>query len=459
MEDNELLEKISKQRAFLAKMPQIPLEMRKKALKKLAQNIKEMMPEITDALQKDLNKSATESYMTEIGLVLSEITYMLRHMRSLSRKKWAYTPISNFPAKSYCVPCAYGVTLVMSPWNYPFLLAIEPLVDAIAAGNTVILKPSSNSINTSKAIEKLIARSFDPAHATTILLNSKTDGDFLLSQEYDFIFYTGSTRVGKDVMKKASEHFTPVVLEMGGKSPCVVDETANIKLAAKRIVFGKFLNCGQTCVAPDFVLCHESIKENLVREIEKQIVLQYEIDPILNKNYPKMINKKQFDAAVRLIDPEKLIFGGRADEEVLKIEPTLVSATFDDKSMKSEIFGPVLPIVTFKNLDEAIGKINTLSKPLAFYVFSKSRKNAVKMLNSCQFGGGCVNDTIMHIANNHLGFGGVKQSGLGAYHGKVGFQTFSHHKSIVKKANWLDMPMRYQPFNKLKNWLIKLFLK
>ncbi len=461
-EDNkqqELLEKIANQRKFLQKTPQIPLKTRKEVLKKLYQNIKSMMPDICDALQKDLNKSPTESYMTEIGLVLEEISYMLRHLRSLMRKKHVYTPISNFPAKSFHVPCAYGVVLIISPWNYPFLLAVQPLVDAIAAGNTVILKPSSNSANTSAVLESLLASTFDEAHATTILWNSKQDGDALLEQEYDFVFYTGSTNVGQKVLQSAAKHFTPAVLEMGGKSPCIVDESANIKLAAKRIVFGKFLNAGQTCVAPDFVFCHENVKDALVREIEKQIVLQYSIDPILNKSYPKMINEKQFNSVLGLIDAKNLIFGGKFDENVQKIEPTLVCATFEDEVMQREIFGPVLPIVTFKNLDEVVEKVGTLPKPLAFYVFTKNRKNAEFLMSSCQFGGGCVNDTIMHIANNHLGFGGIKQSGMGAYHGKVGFQTFSHFKNVVKKANWLDLPMRYQPFNKFKDWLIKMFLK
>ena len=437
----------------------LSIEMRKLALKDLYRNIKEMTPEILDALKKDLNKSETESYMTEIGLVLSEITYMLRHMRHLARKKYAYSPLSNFPSTSYRKASAYGVVLVISPWNYPFLLAIEPLVDAIAAGNTVILKPSSNSVNVSKVMEKLIAKSFAPTHATTILLNSKEDGDFLLDQKYDYIFYTGSTRVGQLVIKKAAEHFTPVTLEMGGKSPCIVDETANIELAAKRIVFGKFLNAGQTCVAPDYVLCQESIKDKLVKALQVEIVRQYSIDPILNKNYPKMINQRQFDFVKSLISEDKLLFGGKFDEDVLKIEPTLVDATIEDACMKREIFGPVLPILTYKMTSEIEPIVAQNPNPLAFYMFSKDRKSCNQILSKCQFGGGCINDTIMHIANNHIAFGGVKESGLGQYHGKAGFETFSHFKSIVKKGTWLDLPLRYQPHGKIKKFFIKLFLR
>ncbi len=459
MGNNELIDKLNAQRKFLADNPVISLEMRKLALKTLYKNIKEMIPEIEEALKKDLNKCKTESYMTEIGLVLSEISFMLRHLRHLSRKKYAYSPISNFPSKSYRKASAYGVVLIVSPWNYPFLLAIEPLVDAISAGNTVILKPSSNSVNVSKVIEKLIAKSFAPTHATTIILNSKVDGDFLLEQKYDYIFYTGSTRVGQIVMRKATENFTPVTLEMGGKSPCIVDETANLELAAKRIVFGKFLNAGQTCVAPDYIICQENIKDKLIEALEVEIIRQYSVDPILNKNYPKMINQKQFDFAKNLISEEKLIFGGKTDETILKIEPTLVNATLEDECMSKEIFAPILPILTFNTISDIDSIVMKNPNPLAFYVFTKNRKFQKQLLEKYQFGGCCVNDTIMHIANNHLAFGGVRESGIGQYHGKYGFETFSHFKSVVKKRNWIDIPLRYQPYNKIKRFFIKMFLK
>ncbi len=458
MDTKKIVSKIENQRKFLAKEPVISVQKRKEALKNLYKNIKEMTPQICEALKSDLNKCETESYMTEIGLVLSEISYMLRHMRKLTKKKRVYSPLSNFPAKSYRVASAYGVVLIISPWNYPFLLSMEPLVDAIAAGNTVILKPSSVSANTSKVMETLIAKTFEPEHATTVL-GSVDECTVLLDQDLDYIFYTGSMRVGKIVMEKAKEHFTPVTLEMGGKSPCIVDETANIPLAAKRIVFGKLLNAGQTCVAPDYVYCHESVRDRLVKEIECEIIRQYSVDPLTNKNYPKMKNEKQFNAVRELIEESKILFGGRADENTLKIEPTILNSTFEDRAMQREIFGPILPILTFKKIDEVVKRVNSMSKPLALYIFSKSKENQNLVLSQCQFGGGCVNDTIMHIANNHLAFGGVKQSGLGAYHGKFGFETFSHYKSIVKKSNLIDMPFRYQPFNKVKTWFIKFFLK
>lgn len=458
MDNQSILEKIDNQRKFLDENPMLDYKKRIETLKLLYKNIKLMSVDIYDALKKDLNKSETETYMVEIGMVLNEISYMIKHIRSFSRPKRVATPLAQFHSKSYKMPCAYGMVLIISPWNYPFMLALEPMVDAIAAGNSVIVKPSEISPNVSDVIAKLISKTFDKGHVDTVL-GGVEECTFLLDQDFDYIFYTGSTRVGEIVMKKAAEHFTPVTLEMGGKSPCIVDETANIPLAAKRIVFGKFLNAGQTCVAPDYILCDKKIKDKLIDELERQIVLQYTVDPIKNDAYPKMINKKQFDAMSKFITDENLIFGGKKDEESLKIEPTLLNSTFDDDVMQIEIFGPILPIITFDDIDEAIAKINSLSKPLALYIFSSSKTNQNKVLNRCQFGGGCINDTIIHIATPNLGFGGLKQSGIGAYHGKIGFDTFTHYKSIVDKKTWLDLPMRYQPYNKFKQFLIKMFLR
>lgn len=458
MDKQSILEKIDNQKKFLDKNPMLDYKKRIESLKLLYKNIKLMSDDIYAALKKDLNKSETETYMVEIGMVLNEIRYMIKHIRTFSRPKRVTTPLAQFQSKSYKMPCAYGMVLIISPWNYPFMLALEPMVDAIAAGNSVIVKPSEISPNVSDVIAKLISKTFDKGHVDTVL-GGVEECTFLLDQDFDYIFYTGSTRVGEIVMKKAAEHFTPVTLEMGGKSPCVVDKTANISLAAKRIVFGKFLNAGQTCVAPDYILCDKKIKDKLVEELERQIVLQYTVDPIKNDAYPKMINKKQFDAMRKFIVDENLIFGGKTDEESLKIEPTLLNSTFDDDVMKIEIFGPILPIITFDDIDEAIVKINSLTKPLALYIFSSSKTNQDKVLNKCQFGGGCINDTIIHIATPNLGFGGLKQSGIGAYHGKIGFDTFTHYKSIVDKKTWLDLPMRYQPYNKFKQFLIKMFLR
>ena len=458
MEYSQILQKFNLQKQSLATSPFKDVNNRISALKKLKQNIKLMEEEICQALYKDLNKSPFESYMTEIGMTLSEISYMIAHTKRVSRPKRVGTPLAHFWSSSKVYPSPYGCVLVISPWNYPFMLSIEPIVDAISAGNSVILKPSEISPNVSVVLEKLIKATFDEAQVA-VVQGDKEECTFLLEQDFDYIFYTGSTRVGKIVMQHAAEHFTPVTLEMGGKSPCIVDSTADLKLSAKRIIFGKLLNCGQTCVAPDFVYCDKTIKDELIKELERQIVLQYSVDPLSNKEYPKMVNKKQFDNMLSLVVPQEVVFGGKSNAQTLKIEPTILQSTFDSPAMEEEIFGPILPIVTFDNLDEAIDKLNSLPHPLALYIFSNNRKNQQKVLKNCVFGGGCVNDTIVHIANPKLGFGGVGTSGMGAYHGKVGFMTFSHYKSVLKKANFVDLPMRYQKSSKFKQKLIKMFLR
>ncbi len=458
MDKEYILSCFERQKENLKISPLRDCRNRIKALKLLQKNIKDMEEEICQALKTDLNKSRAESYMTEIGLVQSEISYMVKHCRKFSKAKRVRTPLSQFASKSFSMPCPYGCVLIISPWNYPFMLSIEPLVDAITAGNSVILKPSETSANVSEVISKLIEKTFPPEQVF-VVKGGREQCSFLLDLDFDHIFFTGSTRVGKIVMQKAAEKFIPVTLELGGKSPCIVDETANIELAAKRIVFGKFLNCGQTCVAPDYVYCSEKIRDKLIKEIERQIVLQYSVDPLRNESYPKMINKKQFDATKKLIKSDNVIFGGKYSEETLKIEPTILDSTFTSDDMLEEIFGPVLPIVTFTVLDEAIKKVNSMNKPLALYIFSSSKKNQNKVLSLCDFGGGCVNDTIIHLATSNMGFGGLKSSGIGAYHGKTGFETFSHRKSIVDKKTWLDLPMRYQPYTKFKEKLVRMFLK
>ena len=356
------------------------------------------------------------------------------------------------------MPCPYGQVLIISPWNYPFMLSIEPLVDAISAGNCVMLKPSDTSSHVSKVIAKLVEKTF-PKEQVFVVLGGREQTSFILDLDFDHIFFTGSMKVGKIVLQKAAERYIPVTLELGGKSPCIVDETANISLAAKRIVFGKFLNCGQTCVAPDYVFCAKQIKDKLVEEIKKQIVLQYSATPLKNDTYPKIISQRQFDGVKKLLAKDRLLYGGEFDEKALKIEPTILDSNFECEEMQDEIFGPVLPIVTFETLDEAIDIVNSKNKPLALYFFSSSKKRQKKVLSQCDFGGGCVNDTIIHLATSNMGFGGLKSSGMGAYHGKIGFETFSHRKSIVDKKTWLDLPMRYQPYSKFKEKLIRMFLK
>lgn len=461
MEDSvkkDILDVFNSQKEYFNSYKMLNVKNRIEALKKLKKNIMIMLPKIYEALKIDLNKSENEAYMTEVGIVLTEINYMLKNIRSFAKPKRVATPITQFHAKSYMIPSPYGSALIISPWNYPFMLSIDPLVDAISAGNSAVIKPSEISPHVSDVIKELIDMTFERGHVD-VVLGGVEECTELLNLDFDYIFYTGSTRVGEIVMKHAAEHFTPVTLEMGGKSPCIVDETANIELTAKRIVFGKFLNCGQTCVAPDYLYCHSSIKDKLVKEIERQIVLQYTVDPIHNPDYPKMINLKQFNAMNSLIKEDSVIFGGKSDESSLKIEPTILESNFDADDMKNEIFGPILPVITFENLDEAIQNVKKLNPPLALYIFSSRKENQNKVINSIQFGGGCINDTIIHIASNRLGFGGVKQSGIGTYHGKLGFDTFSHYKSIVDKKTWLDLPIRYQPYKKFNMKIVKWFLK
>ncbi|MBO5394852.1 MAG: aldehyde dehydrogenase [Clostridia bacterium] len=458
MPKEEILSLIAKQKEYFPSSELRDPKNRVAVLKELYQNIVDMQEEIFAALKADLNKSEVESYMAEVGIVLSEISYMIRHCRKFAKIKRVRTPIAQFTSKSYKLPCPYGSVLIISPWNYPFMLSLDPLVDAIAAGNSVVLKPSETSPHVSDVIAKLISKTFKQELAF-VVRGGRDEVSYLLDQQFDYIFFTGSTRVGKIVMQKAAEHFTPVTLEMGGKSPCIVDETANIKLAAKRIVFGKFLNSGQTCVAPDYLYCHRSIKDELIHEIKRQIVLQYSVDPVGNDSYPRMISQKQFDGVAGLICNDKILFGGKTNSAKLKIEPTLVDASFEDEIMQTEIFGPVLPVVTFENVDEVITRVNNGGKPLALYIFSSNKENQEKITKYCEFGGGCINDTIIHIATSNMGFGGLRESGIGSYHGKAGFDSFTHYKSIVDKKTWLDLPMRYQPHTKIKYSLIKKFLK
>lgn len=347
----------------------------------------------------------------------------------------------------------------MSPWNYPFMLTIEPLIDAIAAGNTAVLKPSGYSPATSSVIQKIIAECFSPKYVA-VVTGGREENQCLLQEQFDYIFFTGSPAVGREVMRHASDTLTPVTLELGGKSPCIVEKTANLPLAARRIVFGKFLNCGQTCVAPDYIYCDPEIKDSLIEELKKEIKRQLGTQPLDNPDYGKIINAKHFHRIVSLIDSEKLVCGGRTDEAKLQIEPTVLSdVTWNDPVMQEEIFGPVLPILTYDSFDQAIRKIYTMPHPLALYIFTANKEAAQKATSLCGFGGGCINDVIIHLATSEMGFGGLGESGMGSYHGKAGFDTFSHYKSIVDKKTWLDLPMRYQPYTKRNEKLLKMFLK
>lgn len=458
MTQQEIQTILEKQRNYFATGATLPISARISALKKLQSYIKEHEQEISDALAADLGKSKFEGYMCEIGLVLGEISYMIKHIKKFARNEKKLSCPANYVASSYIKKSPYGAVLIMSPWNYPFLLTIEPLVDAISAGNTVIAKPSAYSPNTTKVIEKLINECFAPEYVA-IVTGGRAENTHLLEQKFDYIFFTGSQTVGREVMRKAAEKLIPVTLELGGKSPCIVDKTANIALAAKRIVWGKFLNCGQTCVAPDYILCHESVKEKLIAELKKQIEAQFGKEPLENKSYGKIINQKHFDRVSSLIDKSKVVHGGATDAAAQRIEPTIMNnVTWEDAVMQQEIFGPVLPILAYKTEDEIFSTVSSRNKPLALYIFTNDKKLAKKVLAQCAFGGGCINDTIVHLATNNMGFGGVGESGMGAYHGKIGFDTFSHKKSIVDKKTWIDVNLRYQPFTKLKETVMRIFI-
>ena len=459
MNYNYMDEIIYKQREFFATGRTLNVETRIKALIRLKKYILKYESQIKEALKKDLGKSSMESYMTEIGLALNEIGYMIRHINSFSKEKVVKTPLVQFHAKSYVKPCPYGVTLIISPWNYPFLLTVGPMINAIAAGNTVIIKPSEFSNNTSEVFKQMIRECFKDRYVA-VILGGIEENLQLLERKFDYIFFTGSINVGKIVMEKAAKHLTPVTLELGGKSPCIVHKSANIRLAAKRIVFGKFLNCGQICIAPDYILYDASIKDELIAEIKLQIKKQFGEQPLLNENYGKIINKKHYDRLMSYIDSDKVMCGGHGEEETLRIEPTVMdSVTFEDAVMQDEIFGPILPMIEYKNIREVVERIESKSHPLALYLFASDQKVIRYVTTKCRFGGGCINDTIIHIATSEMGFGGVGESGMGAYHGKVGFDTFSHKKSIVDKKTWIDIPLRYQPYTKISEKIARLFLQ
>lgn len=459
MNEQEIQKLVDRQRTWFLTGATLSMEHRIQALTRLKACILEHENAIREALRKDLGKSSFESYMCETGLVLSEISYMLKHIRRLARETTVPTPLAQFCSRSYRKPSPYGVVLIMSPWNYPFLLTVEPLVDAIAAGNTAIVKPSAYSPCTSEILCSLLTQCFDEKEVA-VVTGGRAENTCLLLQHFDYIFFTGSQTVGKEVMRQASAWLTPVTLELGGKSPCLVERSANLRLAARRIVFGKFLNCGQTCVAPDYIYCDEQIREPLIKEIKRQIRRQFGKTPLDNKNYGKIINEKHFHRLTALMDPSRIVIGGHSDRQSLRIEPTVMDpVTFEDPVMQEEIFGPILPILTYKTFDKAINKINSLPHPLAFYIFTSQPQTARKAITRCGFGGGCINDTIIHLATSEMGFGGFGESGMGAYHGKAGFDTFSHQKSIVDKKTWLDLPMRYQPYRRIYERLIHLFLK
>jgi len=434
------------------------IQFRKKTLIKLLHSIEENESRIIEALFKDFKKPEFEAVLTETNYVISDLKNTIKNLKCWAKPKRVLPSILNFPSSDFIYSEPYGKVLVISPWNYPFQLALCPLIAAVAAGNSVVLKPSELTPNTSSIIAEIISNVFSKNHVDVIEGGVEVSQN-LLSQKWDYIFFTGSVAVGKIVAKAAAEYMTPLTLELGGKNPCIIDETANIKLAAKRIVWGKFINAGQTCIAPDYLLVQKKVKSQLVEHLKQEIVNAYSDNPELSPDYTRIINTRNWDRLKNLIEPEKILFGGQNNSEDCYLAPTLIDeSSFESLVMKEEIFGPILPILTYENESELDAIISKYDKPLSLYVFTTKNKFAEKIIQKFSFGGGCINDTVIHFSNNRLPFGGVGHSGIGAYHGEMSFDTFSHKKAIVKKANWLDLPLRYAPY-KGKLTLIRKILK
>lgn len=458
-EMSEIKELIQSQRDYFHTNATKDINFRINNLNRLYKGIIAYEERILIALKKDLNKSKLEAYMTEIGMVLNEIGYFKKNIRRLAKNTIVPTPMAQFHGKSFIMKEPYGVVAILAPWNYPFQLSITPLVGAIAAGNCCVVKPSPDAGYTSMVIYDLITEYF-PKKYIAVIEGGIDESNEILEEKLDYIFYTGSTRVGKLIMEKAAKNLTPVTLELGGKSPCIVDKTANLKLAAKRIVFGKFLNAGQTCVAPDYIYVHKSVKDELIKYLVFYTKQFYGDGKSDNKNdYVRIINEHHHNRLLSLIQGEDCIIGGE-DKGSLQIEATILdNITWDSKIMREEIFGPILPILTYQNLTEVEIAIKNSGKPLALYLFTQDKKVERYVRMNISYGGGCVNDTIVHLATHHMGFGGVGESGMGSYHGRDSFDTFSHKKSIMKKSNWIDLPMRYRPYSHSKLKVIKRFLK
>ena len=434
-----------------------PYAFRLEQLKKLQHALREFEPLLEQAMAQDFRKAPMEVYMCETGMVLEEVRFHIRHLKQWMRARTVPTPLAQFPAKSFLSPEPYGVALIISPWNYPIQLCLSPLVGAISGGNCAIVKPSAYAPATSAAIAKLIAQTFDPRYIAAVE-GGRAENSALLAQRFDTIFFTGSVAVGKVVMEAVAKHLTPVTLELGGKSPVIVDKTADLKLAARRIAFGKVLNAGQTCVEPDYLLIEKSVKPAFV-EAYRQALREFFPDGSMDE-MPVIVSEKHFARVTKLLEGQTAALGGEYDEKTRFVAPTLLDEVSPDSPvMQEEIFGPILPMLTFERLDEAIELIRSREKPLALYLFTRDRTAERRVLDACAFGGGCINDTIIHLATTHMPFGGVGSSGMGSYHGKKSFDTFTHTRSIVKKSLRIDLPMRYHPYSEKKLSIVKKFMK
>jgi aldehyde dehydrogenase (NAD+) len=434
----------------------LTLSQRKESLKKLLKNIILHEDDILEALYKDFRKPKFEGVVTETSYIISELRQAIKKIDNWAKPKWVMPALLNFPSVDYIYKDPYGKVLIISPWNYPFQLAMSPLIGAVAAGNRVTLKPSELTPHTSSIISKIIRETFDVKHAVAIT-GDATLAQELLSQRWDYIFFTGSVNVGKIVAKAAAENLTPVTLELGGKNPCIVDETANLPLAAKRIVWGKILNAGQTCIAPDYILVQHHMKAKLVTLIIQEIERALGENPKESEDFARIVNLKNWSRQAQLIENQKILYGGLSEKDSFYVAPTLLDEpALDSLVMQDEIFGPILPILSYHSKNDIDKVILKYEKPLSLYIFSENKSFINEILSKYSFGGGCVNDTMMHFANNRLPFGGVGHSGIGAYHGKLSFDIFSHQKGIMRKGNWLDIPLRYAPYKGKINFMKRL---
>jgi aldehyde dehydrogenase (NAD+) len=449
---------VERQKDFFKSGKTKDVSFRKTCLKRLRNELVKREKDIAKAMYNDFRKPEFETIMTETGIVLNELNLAIRKVKCWAKSQYVRPVMVNFPSTNRIYKEPYGIVLIIAPWNYPFQLVFSPLIGAIAAGNTVVIKPSEHSANTSRVVSEIIAAVFDPGHIM-VIEGEAAISTRLLQERWDYIFFTGSIAIGKIVAKAAAEHLVPTTLELGGKNPCIVDETAVLRLAAKRIVWGKFINCGQTCIAPDYVLVHESVKDEFIEYCKKEIVLTYGENAQLSPDYARIINHKNFEVLRHYIEAEKILTGGITDSDDLYISPTLLdNPRLDSPVMEHEIFGPILPVITYKTEEEIHAIIGTYEKSLAVYVFSNHLKFIKRIIGKHAFGGGTINDTLVHFANHRLPFGGIGSSGLGAYHGKHSFNTFSFKKGITTRYNWLDLPVRYAPYkDKIK--ALKFFMK
>lgn len=454
---NSISQIISNQHTFFQSQKTKDVSFRLEKLKALKTEIVLKEQAIYDALKADFKKSEFESFLSEFGIVISELNLAIKNLKRWTKPKRVRSSILTFPSKDYIYVEPYGNVLIISPWNYPFLLSLEPLIMAIAAGNTVVLKPSELTPNTSKLITEIIQTVFEQNHAISIEGAVETSTK-LLEKRWDYIFFTGSVNVGKIIAKAAAKHLTPITLELGGKSPCIIDDTANLKLVAKRLIWGKLLNAGQTCISPDYLIVKSTVKDALIKVLKSQIESYYSDTPKNSEDFPRIINLKNTERLAQYLKDVNIVFGGEVDLNKKYIAPTLIdSPSLDSAIMQDEIFGPILPILTYNTEKDIENLVWHFEKPLAFYVFSNNAKFCNQLIKKYSFGGGVINDVLIHFGNHRLPFGGVGNSGLGAYHGKLGFDTFSHKKSIIKRGNWIDPPVRYAPYKDKLNILKTMF--